>query len=63
MHNAVIFTEENRQLWAKNQKQKAKRAKKRIYIATKGVLSVQESLNRLNTASKELVREVGGITD
>jgi hypothetical protein len=40
MHNAVLLIEENRQLWAENERQKKKRAKRRSYIATGGVLTV-----------------------
>ena len=60
MHSAVILVEENRQLRSKNKRQKKKRAKRKAYIATGGVLSVQEGLNRLQIASTELV---GRVTD
>jgi hypothetical protein len=63
MHSSVILVEENRQLRAENQKQKAKRAKKRTYIAIGGVLLVQEGLDRSNIASKGPVSAVGGVTD
>jgi hypothetical protein len=63
MHNAVILAEENKQLRVENQRQKAKRAQKRTYIATGGVLSVQEGLNRSNTAGKGPVSAVGRVTD
>jgi hypothetical protein len=44
MNSAVLLAEENRQLRAENAKQKKKRAKRRSYIATGGVLTVQEGL-------------------
>ena len=40
MNSTVLLAEENRQLQAKNQRQKKKRAKQRSYIATGGVLTV-----------------------
>ena len=40
MYNTVILMEENRQLRAENKRQKTKRARKRKYIATGGVLIV-----------------------
>ena len=46
IHNAVLLAEENRQLQAANKRQKKKRARRREYIATRGVLIVQEGLNR-----------------
>ena len=49
MHNAVLLAEENKQLQAANERQKRKRKKKREYIATGGVLTVQEGLNRSQT--------------
>jgi hypothetical protein len=59
----MILVEENRQLQAENQRQKAKRAKKRTYIATGGVLSVQEGLDRSNTARNGTVSTRGGVVD
>jgi hypothetical protein len=44
MNSATILAEENRQLRAENQRQKKKRANRRSYIATGGVLTVQEGL-------------------
>jgi hypothetical protein len=44
MNSAVLLIEENRQLQAENQRRKKKRAKRRLYIATGGVLTVQEGL-------------------
>jgi hypothetical protein len=46
MNSAVILAEENRQLQYKNKRQKQKRAKKRAFIATGGILTVQEGLDR-----------------
>jgi hypothetical protein len=40
MNSAALLAEENRQLWAENERQKKKRAKKRSYIAIGGVLTV-----------------------
>jgi hypothetical protein len=38
INSAVLLAEENRQLRAENERQKKKRAKRRAYIATGGVL-------------------------
>jgi hypothetical protein len=46
MNSAVLLAEENRQLRHENQRQKKKRAKKRAFIATGGILTVQEGLDR-----------------
>jgi hypothetical protein len=46
MNSAVILAEENRQLQHENKRQKRKRAKKRAFIATGGILTVQEGLDR-----------------
>jgi hypothetical protein len=46
MNSAVLLAEENRQLRQENKRQKQKRAKKRAFIATGGVLTVQEGLDR-----------------
>src|SRR5450755_583609 len=40
MNSAILLAEENRQLRIENAKQKKKRAKRRSYIATGGVLTV-----------------------
>jgi len=40
MNSAVLLAKENRQLRIENQRQKKKRAKRRSYIATSGVLIV-----------------------
>jgi hypothetical protein len=46
MNSAVLLAEENRQLQYENKRQKRKRAKKRAFIATRGILTVQEGLDR-----------------
>lgn len=46
MHSAVLLADENKKLQAANERQKKKRAIRRSYIATGGVLTVQEGLNR-----------------
>jgi hypothetical protein len=51
MNSAVLLAEENRQFRAENERQKKKRAKRRSYIATGGVLTVQEGLNRSEMAN------------
>jgi hypothetical protein len=42
MNSAVLLAEENRQLRSENKRQKKKREKKRAFIATGGVLTIQE---------------------
>ena len=54
MNSAVLLAEENRQLQAENERQKKKRAKRRLYIATRGVLTVQEGLDLSQIANIEL---------
>jgi len=54
MNSAVLLREEVRQLRAKNERQKKKRAKRRSYIATGGVLTVQEGLDLSQTANEGL---------
>jgi hypothetical protein len=39
MHNAVLLTEENRQLRTENARQKKKKAQRRTYIATGGIMT------------------------
>jgi hypothetical protein len=53
INSTVLLAEENRQLQAENKKQK-KKAKRRLYIATRGILTVQERLNLLQIANKGL---------
>jgi hypothetical protein len=57
MNSAVLLREEVRQLRAENQRQKKKRAKRRSYIATGGVLTVQEGLE----LSQSNVEPVSGV--
>ena len=45
IYNAVLLTKENKQLQAANERQKRKRARRREYIATRGILTVQEGLS------------------
>ena len=54
MNSAVLLAEENRQLRIENQRQKKKRAKRRSYIATGGVLTVQEGLDLSQIANEGL---------
>lgn len=54
MNSAVLLAEENKQLQAENERQKRKRAKRRLYIATGGVLTVQEGLDLLQIANTSL---------
>ncbi|KFZ05683.1 hypothetical protein V502_09947, partial [Pseudogymnoascus sp. VKM F-4520 (FW-2644)] len=54
MNSAVLLAEENKQLRAENERQKKKRAKRRSYIATGGVLTVQEGLNLSQVANIQL---------
>jgi len=58
MNSTVLLAEENRQLRAENERQKKKRAKKRSYIATGGVLTVQEGLDLSQVANTELESRV-----
>jgi hypothetical protein len=46
MNSTVLLAEENRQLHYKNKRQKKKRAKKRTFIATRGVLTNQKGITR-----------------
>jgi ureidoglycolate hydrolase len=45
MNSTVLLVEENRQLRHENKRQKKKRAKKRAFIATGGILTIQEGIN------------------
>jgi hypothetical protein len=47
MHNAAILASENERLVTANERQKQKRAKKRSYIATEQVLTVEEGVRRV----------------
>jgi hypothetical protein len=54
MNSAVLLAEENKQLRGENERQKKKRAKKRTFIATGGVLTMHEGVNRSQTANTVL---------
>ena len=54
INSAVLLAEENRQLRAENERQKKKRAKVKSYIATGGVLTVQEGLDLSQIANEGL---------
>ena len=59
MHTNTVLTEENRQLRAENQRQKRKRAIKRSFIQSGGVLTVQQGIELVETAENGPVgREV-----
>jgi hypothetical protein len=58
MHSRVILVEENRQLQSKNKRQKKKRAKTRSYIATGGILTSQEGVERSQIAN---IERTGGV--
>jgi hypothetical protein len=51
--NSAVLLAEDRQLQGENKRQKKKRAKRRSYIATGGVLTVQEGLDRSKMANVE----------
>ena len=59
MNSAVLLAEENRQLRSENERQKRKRAKKRAFIATRGVLTIQEG--RDLSQNTNIVPESGSI--
>jgi len=50
MYTNTVLTEENRQLRTENQRQKKKRAIKRSFISTGGALTVQEGIDRVESA-------------
>ena len=59
MHTNTVLVEENRQLQAENQRQKRKRAIKRSFIQSEGVLSVQEGIKLVEIAENgPIEREV-----
>lgn len=60
MHNAVLLAEENKQLRTVNERQKKKRAVRRSYVASGGILTVQEGLDRSEIDNIELTGEVEG---
>jgi hypothetical protein len=57
MHSNTILAEENRQLRAENQRQKKKRAIKRSFIQSGGVLMVQHGIELVETAENRLAEE------
>jgi hypothetical protein len=59
MHSAIILAKENRQLRAENKRQKKKRVKRRSYIATGGILTRQEGVERSQIAS---IEPISGVT-
>ena len=64
MHSAVLLAAENKKLRAANERQKKKRAVRRSHIATGGVLTVQEALNRSVTINSELTgQSTGGVEE
>ena len=64
MHSAVLLADENKKLRAANERQKKKRAVRRSYIATGGVLTVQEGLDRSVTTNTEPTSEfTGGVKE
>lgn len=60
MQNAALLTSENAQLRAANARQKRKRATKRTYIATGGVLTVAEGIHRVGNSNIEQQSAVDG---
>ena len=61
MHSADLLADENKKLQAANERQKKKRAVRRSFIATGGVLTVQEGLDRSVAANIELMgQSIGG---
>jgi hypothetical protein len=54
INSAVLLAEENRQLHSENKRQKKKRAKRRACITTRGVLIVQDRLDRSKIEDREL---------
>jgi hypothetical protein len=61
MNSTVLLAEENRQLQGENERQKKKRAKRRAFIATRGVLTIQEGLERSQVTN--IVPESGAVTE
>ena len=58
MSSAVLLATENQKLRMENQRQKQKRATKRMYIARGGVLSGAEGLSRAQAVQKGAVEGV-----
>jgi hypothetical protein len=60
MHTNTVLEEENRQLRAENQRQKRKRAIKRSFIQSGGVLTVQQGIELVETAENG---PIGGVEE
>jgi len=60
MHSAVLLAEENRQLRTENARQKRKKLVRRQYIATGGVLTAQEGIERSQIGETE---SMGGVIE
>jgi hypothetical protein len=58
MHSAILLTEENRYLRSENERQKKKKVKRKSYIATGGVLTIQEGVDRSQLIDVRLTEEV-----
>ena len=64
MYSAVLLADENKKLRAANERQKKKRAVRRSYITTGGVLTIQEGVNRSVTTNTEATGEsTGGVEE
>ncbi len=64
MYSAAILADENRKLRAANERQKKNKAIRRSYIATRGVLTVQEGLDRSIVTDTEVTgQSTGGVTE
>jgi hypothetical protein len=61
IHNATLLAEENRQLRAENTRKKLKRARRKTQIATGGVLTTKEGLDRSQIDNIESVEPVGQV--
>ena len=59
MHTNTVLAEENRQLRAENQRQKRKRAIKRSFIQSGGVLTVQQGIELVEIAENGPISEGG----
>jgi hypothetical protein len=60
MHSAVILADENNKLRTENERQKKKRCVRGQYIATGGVLTIQEGLDRINSTGLGANSEIVG---
>jgi hypothetical protein len=61
MNSAVLLAEENSQLRRENERQKKKRQKKRTFIATGGILTMQDGIAR--SQGTNTVLESGVVTE